>query len=570
MATLSENIEFFKLRLQSQPDSLLFARLADYLRQNGEIDKAIEVCESGLKIHPYYVTAHFILAKCLLDKKQYDQALNEFKRVINFDPKFLAAHKYHAEIMEHIGWDNALENSYQQILEIDPYDMEVQSKLEQLLTQKGNEAGFDNENMPFDEQFEVDEFADDLLESDSEANEEPQTAIFAKESIDILEDDEDVDMESTKAFLGEDDAEVDMEATKAFIGEDIPDENFSDDEFDSDDLMPDDLQFTENEMEPEKADAAEFGNVAPDANLETADNIPSDTAKKADEPTETPSQELRIGEEIASEQIFEAVIEEEPPSAEDEEKFSYILDDIFREDDSEEESIESPAANSTNEFDFLGKIEADENSEPDITPRNGIVPQIEPESEYSTDEEPELDFSPEEDDEDSLELAADGLDDIFREATPEDDDFPPMIDDTAEEPEEPERTSTVTPRSTGDESGLFERIRDFAEDEPESASPEDLSNKIEKINIEQKISQKEDEEQKVPYEPEPEPTQTTTHRRKEKIVTPTLGEIYSAQGQYAKAIGVFEILRKKEPNNPAYVEKIKFLKRKMAELNNPQ
>jgi hypothetical protein len=54
-------------------------------------------------------------------------------------------------------------------------------------------------------------------------------------------------------------------------------------------------------------------------------------------------------------------------------------------------------------------------------------------------------------------------------------------------------------------------------------------------------------------------------RKKEKIVTPTLGEIYAAQGQYAKAIGVFEILRKKEPTNLVFIEKIKYLKKKLEE-----
>jgi hypothetical protein len=41
-------------------------------------------------------------------------------------------------------------------------------------------------------------------------------------------------------------------------------------------------------------------------------------------------------------------------------------------------------------------------------------------------------------------------------------------------------------------------------------------------------------------------------RAKEKLVTPTLGEIYAAQHQYAKAISVYEILRKKDSKNIFY------------------
>jgi len=52
---------------------------------------------------------------------------------------------------------------------------------------------------------------------------------------------------------------------------------------------------------------------------------------------------------------------------------------------------------------------------------------------------------------------------------------------------------------------------------------------------------------------------------RDKIVTPTLGEIYAAQGQYAKAIGVFELLSKKDPSNRHFREKIGYLKKRLQE-----
>jgi len=52
---------------------------------------------------------------------------------------------------------------------------------------------------------------------------------------------------------------------------------------------------------------------------------------------------------------------------------------------------------------------------------------------------------------------------------------------------------------------------------------------------------------------------------KEKFVTPTLGEIYAAQGQYAKAISVFELLLKKSPDNEWYKTKLEYLKKKSQE-----
>jgi hypothetical protein len=65
-----------------------------------------------------------------------------------------------------------------------------------------------------------------------------------------------------------------------------------------------------------------------------------------------------------------------------------------------------------------------------------------------------------------------------------------------------------------------------------------------------------------------EPAAISLPSEREKIVTPTLGEIYAAQGQYTKAIGVFELLCKKEPNNRHYREKIDYLKKRLQETQN--
>ena len=48
-----------------------------------------------------------------------------------------------------------------------------------------------------------------------------------------------------------------------------------------------------------------------------------------------------------------------------------------------------------------------------------------------------------------------------------------------------------------------------------------------------------------------------------KMVSPTLGEIYAAQGQYEKAIKVFETLLERNPGENKYEEKIKELNEKL-------
>ena len=69
-----------------------------------------------------------------------------------------------------------------------------------------------------------------------------------------------------------------------------------------------------------------------------------------------------------------------------------------------------------------------------------------------------------------------------------------------------------------------------------------------------------------PAEKAPAPRPNRSRKaRGDKIVTPTLGEIYATQGQYTKAIDVFETLLKKHPENDFYLKKINHLKKKLAE-----
>lgn len=432
---LNDNIQFLSLRLQTNPDSYLFARLADTLLNNGEVDKAIEVCEDGLKRHPYYVTAHFVMGKCYLQKKMYDQAEKEFKRVLFFDPKFLAAHKYYAEIMQHIGWDNAVENSYRNIIQIDPLDQETRDELTRMVAEK-KESLQDEDTLPFPDS--------DVVEA-SASPENDESEPIASEEIE----------------------------------------------------------------EEEKEEATQ-----------------------STEETLTDDKETNLGEEI-----FEAVIEEEPPSAEEEEKFSYILDDIFR----EESAIDDEGVTFEPEQPEL------ENQEEDIADDIFSTPESKPET-TGSEELPEGFFSENETEQSRDETA--GKEDFLTQETDS---------DSPEENEEViprhKLTPTPTPRPSQEQSEVDD-LKELARDVQTNGKPGEP--------VKAKNIQKEFDE--TPPENEIS-TPDGLKRKKEKIVTPTLGEIYAAQGQYAKAIGVFEILRKKEPTNSIYIDKIKYLKQKLEEAS---
>lgn len=473
MRLMNDNIEFLKLKLQSNPNSFLFARLSDELLKTGDINGAIQICENGLKRHPYYVTGHFVMGKCYFKKKLYDQAEKEFKRVLFFDPKFLAAHKYYAELMKQIGWESAAESCYVRILQIDPHDLEIRDKLDALTSAKHREHAEEPpifDFMPEKEEIAPEKVAQDFIETEPEVK--SKTSMM------------DIDTQQTLPPL----PSVKQEAA----------------------AKPQPMAKPQPVVKPEPA--------AP---------LKSD--------------------------IFEAVIEEEPLKAEDEEKFSYILDEIFREDDAVEDA-KLPAAERTDDFDFFGNFDEDTSTPPsNIATHESEAETKEIEFEKNSGIEPEP-LAAEEPQTTALDF--DDLADMFADA-PEPVETPLNFE---------RKSSNLTPPPQMEE---LDSIEDLARNIKSNASAEKNRQQA-NFRPEPVINANRGS---IPHPPQPKEqhsvdaeeatTEFTEKKRKEKIVTPTLGEIYAAQGQYAKAIGVFEILRKKEPNNPAYIDKIRYLKKKL-------
>jgi len=133
--SLKEEIKYLERRLNENQDSILFARLADAYLQVGRLDEAIELCERGVRIHPEYITGHFVLGKCYLQKKLNDQAEREFEKVITKDPKYIAAHREFGELMAQIGQTLKFERHYDEILNIDPLNDKARQRQVELKNQ---------------------------------------------------------------------------------------------------------------------------------------------------------------------------------------------------------------------------------------------------------------------------------------------------------------------------------------------------------------------------------------------------------------------------------------------------
>ena len=71
--------------LAQDPNSQIFAALAEAMRRKGELEKAFRVCQNGLKVHPSYGSAHMVMAKINLDRHLFDWAEIEAHKAAECD-----------------------------------------------------------------------------------------------------------------------------------------------------------------------------------------------------------------------------------------------------------------------------------------------------------------------------------------------------------------------------------------------------------------------------------------------------------------------------------------------------
>jgi len=99
----TSEIDKLEARFRDNPKGRNFAPLADAYRKAGLIDNAVDLCQNGLKLHPDYVSAYIVYARCLVDKKDDAAALGVFKQVLGLDGENIIALRGLAELAERNG-----------------------------------------------------------------------------------------------------------------------------------------------------------------------------------------------------------------------------------------------------------------------------------------------------------------------------------------------------------------------------------------------------------------------------------------------------------------------------------
>ena len=566
----TEEIAWLRRKLEQNPNSMLYARLAERYIQMNEIDTAEKIVKNRLSSQKGYSTPHLILAKCYLKANRFDEADQEIKKALQIEPNSLLAYKMQCDLKERIGLNAEVRSGYEKIFALDPLDAETKQFLD--LTKSSQEEPFaplmdaefdqedDVETVTAESLYEPEpvveseaDFLDVIDEETSELHAESRFGDMAEEELTGFEDtDEKVieepefDKDELESFFKSEAAqETDIEEKAAQLEEEL--------------LLDSDEEMYETDTEEESFLADEE-----DMFVESLDSLSAKTVgprfetKAINEDAILPDIESDLEPSLDSDDIDD-----------EETRFSEILDDIFA------PTVDDEVRREEETRSTLEKL-ADDSKDIDVE-NVDAAPAAKPAAEQPLVDEPET-FVDEEMEQEAID-AADSFDDDpdflrddlaeFKKVEPEQDafeefnPFDDFQDETAEDTDDKFEDAEFEPIELDDEQEAEEQFVDFLSsvDRDEPSIP---------ATIERDELLEEDVEPELKPEPEPQKRPVSSSRSsadierpKEKFVTPTLGEIYAAQGQYAKAINVFELLLEKNPDNEWYRSKLDDLKEKL-------
>lgn len=124
-------IEKYSSKLNTDPESKVFAPLGEIYRKLGMYDKALLIYEAGLKYNPEYNLGQIGLAQCYFDLEQYQRAYNVLKPYFKFNTDNLKFLKLFSKVCDRLNLLEETLNIQKAILFISPRDKEAISYIDE-------------------------------------------------------------------------------------------------------------------------------------------------------------------------------------------------------------------------------------------------------------------------------------------------------------------------------------------------------------------------------------------------------------------------------------------------------
>ena len=90
---MADDVKSLTAELVRDPNSMVFVRLGELLRTEGQLDAASKVALTGLERHPEMVDAHDLYARILVDASDLEHARKVWEGLLQIDGRHQGAHK---------------------------------------------------------------------------------------------------------------------------------------------------------------------------------------------------------------------------------------------------------------------------------------------------------------------------------------------------------------------------------------------------------------------------------------------------------------------------------------------
>jgi len=114
------------------PTSILFARVADGYLAQGDVSRALEVCQRGLRYRPSYATGHIVMGRCHLATGRLEEAKQEFHKALQLDADNVAALWHIGQIEFEMGCRREALSTFKKALVLDPFGTELAGRVADL------------------------------------------------------------------------------------------------------------------------------------------------------------------------------------------------------------------------------------------------------------------------------------------------------------------------------------------------------------------------------------------------------------------------------------------------------
>lgn len=136
---IAQAVEYFEqaFALSDEQPVWIYAAYARSLNRHGSLDKAMDICQLGIKKNPSNANLYCILANLLVQKNAINAAISNYKKAIRLEPKFVLAYQQLGDVFKKVNHLDYAVKCYQRALEINPQAKHIYRLLGDILVAVG-------------------------------------------------------------------------------------------------------------------------------------------------------------------------------------------------------------------------------------------------------------------------------------------------------------------------------------------------------------------------------------------------------------------------------------------------